>query len=293
MTDRRLWAADAHPHLSLRKRCQLLHINRSSLYYRATPVDATDVTIMNELQELYSQYPFMGYRRLSIMLQQRGYLVNNKRIYRLMKLLGLQAVYPRRNLSKRRMEDQVYPYLLNETPPLLPNDAWGVDITYIKLSIGFVYLVALIDIVSRRIQGWSLSPYLETAACLEALHMAIQHAVPLIINSDQGCQFTSQAWVQRCHDLNIKISMDAKGRCLDNIFIERFWRSIKYEEVYLKDYESVQDARTHIARYIEFYNTERPHQSLQYQTPDQVYQQYLSQNNKNNQPNQPSSQIAA
>ena len=296
MTERRVWAIEAHAVLSVRQRCQLLQVNRSSLYYQPTPIDPGDVTLMNELQEVYSEYPFMGYRRLSIMLQQRGYAVNRKHVYRLMKVLGVQAVYPGRNLSKRRREDQVYPYLLHDSPPQKPNDVWQVDITYIKLSIGFVYLVALIDVISRRIMGWSLSPYLETASCLEALHMATKQTRPTIINSDQGCQFTSKAWVQQCTDLNILISMDAKGRYLDNIMIERFWRSIKYEEVYLKDYESVQDARKQIGQYMEFYNAQRPHQSLQYQTPDQVYQQHLSQNNSTNRKNQTpksSSQIAA
>jgi putative transposase len=226
---------------------------------------------MNEISDLYASFPFMGYRRITEMLNRSGYSINRKRILRLMGIMGLAAVFPKMNLSKRRQQDMVFPYLLHQYPALKVNDVWGVDITYIKLQSGFVYLVALIDVVSRRIMGWSLSPFLETTNCLEAFAMAASTAIPKIMNSDQGCQFTSRLWVWKMVEYRIEISMDSKGRCLDNIYIERFWRSLKYEEVYLKAYETVNEARREIGAYIEFYNNIRPHQSLLYQTPQEIY----------------------
>lgn len=258
--------------LSLRSKAQLLDINRSSVYYQPQPIGGEMVSLMNEIQDLYARYPFMGYRRITVMLKNQGYEINRKRVLRLMQLLGLQALYPKKNLSKRRQRDAVFPYLLKEKPPQKPNDAWKVDITYIKLLQGFVYLVALIDVISRKIMGWCLSPFLETHGCIEAFEMGITIAIPVIINSDQGCQFTSQQWVQTMIRYGIAISMDGKGRYLDNIHIERFWRSIKYEEVYLKSYDSIIEARQSIGAYIEFYNSLRPHQALGYKTPNQVYE---------------------
>lgn len=223
---------------------------------------------MNHIQEIYAEKPFLGYRRITYFLRQKGICINKKRVLRLMQQMCLQAVYPKLNLSKRRMEDKVYPYLLHAQKPLSPNDAWAVDITYIRLGCGFLYLVALIDIVSRRVMGWDLSPFLETSSALKALDMALETGhVPKIINSDQGVQFTSKAWCEALISRGILISMDGKGRCLDNIYIERFWRSLKYEEVYLKSYENVKEARFGIGAYIEWYNNVRPHQSLGQQTP--------------------------
>jgi putative transposase len=257
--------------LSVRCKAQLLQINRSSIYYQSQPVSPEAVTLMNEVQDLYTQYPFMGYRRITAMLRNQGYKVNCKRILRVMHLLELRAIYPKKNLSKRRQKDAVFPYLLKEKPPQRPNEAWCVDITYLKLLQGFVYLVALIDVVSRKVMGWSLSPFLETQNCLEAFEKALTIAIPVIINSDQGCQFTSQQWVQTLIRYGIAISMDGKGCWYDNIAIERFWQTIKYEEIYLKCYESIAEARQAIAAYIEFYNSVRPHQALGYKTPNQVY----------------------
>ena len=251
----------------------LLGINRSSLYYHRQEISADVVTLMNEIQEIYLSYPFFGYRRITTMLRGRGYDVNRKCVSRLMGLLGLRALYPKKNLSKRRKEDDVFPYLLKLCPPGQPNDAWCVDITYIKLFQGFAYLTALIDMVSRKVMGWCLSPFLDTQSCLEAFEMAIMIGIPLIMNSDQGSQFTSSGWVEAMTRHGIKISMDGKGRWLDNITIERFWRSIKYEEVYLKAYESLVEARKAIAAYMEFYNSVRPHQALNYKTPNQVYEE--------------------
>ena len=271
MKTRRLWALTETPNLSIRKKCQILRVNRSHLYYKPTPIDDHDVTLMNEIQEIYSKRPFQGYKRITDDLKDLGYAVNHKRIYRLMKILDLQAIYPKKNLSKRRQKDAIFPYLLKESAPLMPHDCWCVDITYIKLVQGFLYLTALIDVVSRYVVGWCLSPFLDTESCLNALEMALKtgHS-PRIINSDQGCQFTSQEWVYALSLLAIRISMDGKGRCLDNIPIERFWRTIKYEEVYLKSYENVKDARENIAQYIEWYNHERRHSGLGKNRPHEV-----------------------
>lgn len=257
--------------ISKRRRASLLAVNLSTLYIKRKPVSTYEITLMNEIQDIYAIHPFKGYRRICHDLQDNGYPVNYKRILRLMRLMGLQAVYPKKNLSKRRQEDMVYPYLLRNFPPQKPHDCWCVDITYLKISTGFVYLTALIDVESRHIMGWHLSPYLDTDSCLKALEMALKSGkIPQIINSDQGCQFTSKDWITKLIEGGIKISMDGKGRCLDNIFIERFWRSLKYEEVYLKTYESVGEARREIGKYIDWYNTKRRHQGLGYITPLQA-----------------------
>lgn len=274
MKVRQTLVKQAHEHLSVRQKVVLLSVNRASLFYKAKPVGEDTVTLMNEIQDLYARHPFMGYRRITAMLRQQGFLINPKRILRLMRKMGLQAVYPKRNLSKRLQQDKVYPYLLRAHPPQKPNDAWCIDITYIKTAVGFVYLVALIDVVSRRVMGFDVSIFLETASSLRALDMALALGVkPVIINSDQGCQFTSQEWISALQANGIAVSMDGVGRCLDNIAIERFWRSLKYEEVYLKTYESVAEAKVALGQYINWYNTKRPHQSLNYRTPMAVYQE--------------------
>lgn len=258
----------------------MLGINRSTLFYQVKSSAADDIDVMNAIQQIYADHPFMGYRRMTVMLVSKGYIINHKRTLRLMRLMGLQAVYARRNLSKRRLSDAVYPYLLSDQPARAPNDVWAVDITYLRLAIGFVYLTALIDLISRQIMGWNISTCLETDSCLTALDMALTlYPKPGIINSDQGCQFTSAAWTQTLTAHGIKISMDGKGRCLDNIYIERFWKSLKYEEVYLKSYDSVKQCRREIGLYIQWYNTKRPHQSLSYQTPQAIYQQFIKEKN--------------
>lgn len=259
------------PLMSKRRRAFLLGVNLSTLCVQRKPIDPYEITLMNEIQDIYGTHPFKGYRRICHDLQDQGRGINHKRVLRLMRVMGLQAVYPKKNLSKRRQEDAVYPYLLKDYPPQKPHDCWGVDITYVKLSTGFLYLTALIDIASRHIMGWHVSPYLDTDSCLRALDMALRLGQrPGMINSDQGCQFTSQDWVKRLSDEGIRISMNGKGRCLDNISIERFWRTIKYEEVYLKSYDSVVEARQEIGRYIDWYNTKRRHQGLGYITPAQA-----------------------
>lgn len=258
--------------LSVRRRCQILGVCRSRIYYKPLDrVDDSSITYMNEIQEIYSKRPFQGYKRMTDDLKEMGYIINHKRVYRLMKLMGLQAVYPKKNLSARRQEDVVYPYLLKNHPPINPHDCWCVDITYIKTSKGFVYLTALIDVASRYIMGYSVSPFLDTTSCLDALEMSLKTGfLPKIINSDQGCQFTSQEWVYSLRLLGIQISMDGKGRCLDNIPIERFWRTLKYEEVYLKTYDSVNEARKNLDGYIHWYNHERRHSGINKKRPYEV-----------------------
>lgn len=244
-------------------------MNRSTVYYQHKK--AEDVELMNEIRELYEQKCFYGYRRVAEVLKRQGKQVNRKKVLRLMQQMGLQAVYPKKKLSRRAEGHKVYPYLLKDQIPMEPDDCWQVDITYIRVDNGYAYLVALIDCVSRYVMGWNLSPFLETSSCIEALNQGLARGQPMIMNSDQGCQFTSSMWVQTLESANIAISMDGKGRCIDNIKIERFWRTIKYEEVYLKAYESMEEAKKGITEYIKFYNEERPHQSLDYQTPDEVH----------------------
>lgn len=271
MKTRRSWALNRTPRLSIRQKCEILGVNRSHLYYRPTGIDNHEVTLMNEIKDIYSKRPFQGYKRITDDLKDMGYGVNHKRIYRLMKTLGLEAVYPKKNLSKRRQKDTVFPYLLKEYPPVKPHDCWCIDITYIKLAEGFLYLTALIDVVSRCVIGWCLSPFLDTESCLNALEMGLNRGYrPRIMNSDQGCQFTSQEWLYAMSLLRIRVSMDGKGRCLDNVPIERFWRTLKYEEVYLRSYENVQEARENIARYIDWYNCIRRHSGLDKNRPYEV-----------------------
>lgn len=258
--------------LSVRRKCYLLGVCRSNLYYQPVSViDDHTATYMNEIREIYAKRPFQGYKRITDDLKDQGYNVNHKRIYRLMKVMGLQAVYPKKNLSKRRQEDQIYPYLLKKHPSAKPHDCWCVDITYLKTAKGFVYLTALIDVVSRCVMGYHISPTLDTESCLIALEMAIKTGYkPKIINSDQGCQFTSQEWTYQLTLLKVQISMDGKGRWLDNLPIERFWRTIKYEEVYLKTYETVQEARQEIEAYIHWYNHERRHTGIDKHRPFEI-----------------------
>lgn len=274
MKERKTWVNRRPENMSLRKACSVLGVNRSQQYYqrtRSAEKDECDVTLMNEIQDIYAKRPFQGYKRITQDLNDMAYGVNHKRVYRLMRQMGLHAVYPKKNLSKRRLEDTVHPYLLKQHPPEKVHDCWCVDITYIKTSRGYVYLTALIDVVSRYVVGWSLHTCLDTSGCLDALDMAHQTGVtPRIINSDQGCQFTSQDWAYAMSLLGIRISMDGKGRCLDNIPIERFWRTLKVEEVYLNTYETVQEAREAIGQYIEWYNHERRHSGIDNHRPIEV-----------------------
>ena len=257
--------------MSLRKRTELLGINRSTLYYNGKPANIDDVDLLNAIRDVWMRYPFYGYRRITRELRANGMLVNRKRVQRLMLLGGIRAIYPGPNTSKRNKQHAVYPYLLKGMVITRPNQVWMVDITYLRMPQGFMYLAAIIDVHSRYVVGWSLSNTLETSSCNEALDGALKNAKPDIINSDQGCQFTSEDWINSLNDAGIKISMTGKGRCLDNVYIERFWRSFKQEEFYLNEYDSVGDLRKAVDAYIEFYNHKRWHQSLGYKTPADVY----------------------
>lgn len=229
-----------------------------------------DVWLMNAIQELWLKYPFYGYRRITAALNKTGYNLNHKRTLRLMQSMNLEAIYPKRTTISNKLHIK-YPYLLTGLVITGPDHVWATDLTYIKMRKGFVYLVALIDLFSRHIVSWQLSVSMDTEFCMTMLDEALSKKVPQIINTDQGSQFTSSVWTDRLIKHKIAISMDSKGRCLDNVYIERFWRSIKQEEIYLKPYDDVDEARAGIKKYIEFYNNQRQHQSLGYKTPAEVY----------------------
>lgn len=254
---------------SLFKQCELLSLPRSSVYYKPKN-DNNDMCLMNEIHELWLKQPFYGYRRITAVLNRSGYSVNRKRIYRLMILMNLQAIYPKRTTISNQQHVK-YPYLLADIDVARPNHVWSTDLTYIKMRKGFVYLVALIDLFSRYVVSWQLSITMDTEFCMSMLEDALSRSMPKIINTDQGSQFTSNIWIENLLKNKIAISMDSKGRCLDNVYIERFWRSLKQEEIYLKPYDNVSEARSGISRYIKFYNQQRPHQSLGYKTPAEVY----------------------
>ena len=287
--------------ISIRRQCELLGVNRAGLYYQPlsakagcgpqptrnsrTPHAATEsvlrefleseseenLRLMSLLDEQYTRAPFYGSRRMAAWLGTQGIEVNRKRVSRLMELMGIEAVYPKPRLSQPGDGHKIYPYLLRNVGVERVNQVWSTDITYIRMAQGFVYLVAVMDWFSRYVLSWRLSLTMELDFCVEALRCALRRGRPEIFNSDQGSQFTSEKFTGELAARQISISMDGRGRCMDNIFIERLWRSVKYEEVYLKDYESVPDARAGIERYFRFYNQERLHQSLQYRTPAAIY----------------------
>jgi putative transposase len=260
-----------HAEFSVRHQCELLGINRSSLFYEPMGESEQNLRLMRLLDEQYTRTPFYGSRRMTKWFGTQGYHVNRKRISRLMEVMGIQAVYPKPRLSQPGEGHKIYPYLLRGVTVDRPDQVWGTDITYIRMAQGFVYLVAVMDWYSRFVLSWSLSLAMEIDFCIEALRTALRRGRPEIFNSDQGSQFTSEKFTDELTAKDIAISMDGRGRCMDNIFIERLWRSLKYEEVYLKDYESVKEARTGIERYLRFYNQERLHQSLNYRTPTSLY----------------------
>jgi putative transposase len=226
---------------------------------------------MRLLDEQYTRTPFYGTRKMTAWLQTQGYEVNRKRVRRLLRLMGLEAIYPKPRLSLAGEAQQRYPYLLRDVSITHSNQVWSCDITYIRLQRGFVYLMAIIDWFSRYVLSWEVSITLDTSFCLEALDRALRRGTPEIFNTDQGVQFTSSEFTDRLKAADIRISWDGRGRALDNIFVERLWRSVKYEEVYIKDYQSVADAVSNLRAYFTFYNQERLHQALDYQTPAQVY----------------------
>ncbi len=258
--------------LSISRQAELLEISRSTIYYRPRPISDADLMLMRRIDELHMNYPFAGSRMLRDMLSQQGLEVGRRHVRALMRRMGIETLYRRPNTSKPAPGQKIYPYLLRGLPVTRPNQVWAMDITYIPMARGFVYLAAVIDWFSRRVLSWRVSITMDTSFCIEALEEALsRHGKPEIFNTDQGSQFTSEAFTGRLKEEGIQISMDGKGRWADNVFVERLWRSLKYEHVYLHAYESVGEARRKIGSYFEFYNSRRPHSSLEAQTPDQVY----------------------
>src|SRR5919112_1208549 len=258
--------------LPLTRQAEELGISRGSLYYAPRPVSASDLAIMRRMDELHLEYPFAGSRMLRDLLVAEGFTVGRLHASTLMKRMGIEAIYRKPNTSKRAPGHQIYPYLLRKLPVTRPNQVWAMDITYIPMARRFIYLAAVVDWFSRRVLAWRLSITLEAGFCIEAVEEALaRHGTPEIFNTDQGSQFTSAAFTGMLQDQAIRISMDGRGAWRDNVFVERLWRSIKYEEVYLKAYDSVSEARTSIGCYLTFYNSQRPHSSLDRRTPDQAY----------------------
>ena len=261
--------------ISVARQCELLGLNRTGLYYRQKTESVEDGELMRLIDEQYTNTPFYGYRRMTVHLQNFGFSVNHKRVRRLMRKLGLEAIYPKPNLSKPGKDHLTYPYLLKDVLVEYSDQVWATDITYIRLGSGFVYLLVIMDWKSRFVIEMEVSNSLESSPFVEALKRALLKGKPEIFNSDQGSQFTSVEWLKVLQTHNVQISMDGRGRCFDNIFVERLWRSVKQEEVYLKEYADVWEAEESLKNYFDFYNYHRPHQSLKYQTPFEVYQKGL------------------
>ncbi|MEW6552629.1 MAG: IS3 family transposase [Campylobacterota bacterium] len=258
--------------LSLTRQSQILELSRSSLYYEAVPISERDLMLMRLVDEIHLKYPFMGSRSIRDQLQDMGHKVGRQHVGTLMKKMGIAAMYRKPRLSKPHPDNKVYPYLLRNLEISRANQVWAADITYIPMARGFCYLVAIMDWASRKVMAWRLSNTLDTSFCVEALYEALaRYGTPEIFNTDQGSQFTSDAFTGILESHNIAISMDGKGRWLDNAFIERLWWSVKYQDVYLKAYSSIAEARKGLSVYFEFYNSKRRHQSLDRRTPDEVY----------------------
>ncbi len=257
--------------MSVLRQCEILNISRSAYYYKPRPEnDEEELKILRAILDELREHPFYGYRKIAKALTHMN--LTRKQVRHIMRKAGLRAIYPKKRLSKPVQSHKKYPYLLKGMDIWLPNQVWATDITYIRLRGGHVYLVAIIDLYSRKIVSWRLSNTLDAEFCISAFEEAVYcYGEPGIFNSDQGSQFTSDAFTKRLNDREIRISMDGKGRALDNIYIERFWRTLKYEDIYIKDYNSMAELKEGIKKYIEFYNSERFHQSLDYDTPDEIY----------------------
>jgi putative transposase len=263
---------DPEHDLSIKQQAAALGISRGSVYYMPRPVSDADLMLMRRIDELHLDYPFAGSRMLRDMLSQQGLEVGRRHVKTLMRKMSIEAIYRRPNTSKPAPGHRIYPYLLRDLVVSRPNQVWAMDITYIPMARGFVYLAAVVDWFSRRVLAWCVSITMDASFCIEALEEALsRNEKPEVFNTDQGSQFTSEAFTGRLKKEGIRISMDGRGRWRDNVFVERIWKSIKYEEVYLHAYNSVSEARAGIGRYIQFYNSIRPHSSLNALTPDQVY----------------------
>ena len=271
MSERRGPIHTAHE-LPKTRRCELLEVARSSAYYRPTPISDDDLRMMRVIDEIHLQLPFYGSRRLRDELETRGHSLNRKRVQRLMRQMGLRALYPRPRTSQPGKGHKIYPYLLRDLRVERANQVWASDICYLPMAKGFMYLVAIMDWHTRRVLSWRVSNTLDSEFCVEALEEALKRfGPPEIFNTDQGAQFTSEAFTEVLKDHGIEISMDGKGRWVDNVFVERLWRSVKYEDVYLRAYETPAELRAGLTRYIAFYNTRRRHSALDRRTPDAVY----------------------
>jgi putative transposase len=261
----------SHP-LPLTQQAAAIGISRGSVYYLPKPVPPRDLALMRRIDELHLELPFAGSRMLRDLMNDEGIQIGRKHVATLMRRMGIEALYRKPNTSRRHSSHQIYPYLLRHRQITAPNQVWAMDITYIPMARGFVYLAAVIDWYSRRVLSWRVSITMEAAFCIEAVEEALaRHGAPEIFNTDQGSQFTSEAFTGLLKQHGIAISMDGKGAWRDNVFIERLWKSVKYEEVYLHAYDSVSQARASLSRYFAFYNTRRPHSALDRKTPDRVY----------------------
>ena len=262
----------AHLALSVTQQCKLLGLPRASYYYQAQPECTENLRLMRSIDETYLAYPFFGSRQMTRWLRRQDHTVNRKRVQRLMRLMGLEAIYQKPNLSRANPGHRVYPYLLRNLTVMQPNQVWATDITYVPVQGGYAYLCAVIDWHSRYVLAWELSNTLDASFCVRAVAQALSaHGTPEIFNTDQGCQFTSVEFTTQLLALGVKLSMDGKGRCLDNVFVERLWRTVKYEEVYLKSYLSLVDAHAQLDTYFHFYNERRPHSSHNDATPGETY----------------------
>jgi len=271
-TERKAMINRDHANLSLARQCKLLKISRSSLYYTPVGIDGETLKLMNEIDRAFTKYPFFGSRQIAAFLPRSGFHAGRHRVRRLMQLMGLQAIYKGPNTSKKHPQHPVYPYLLRKLPITRSNHVWCSDITYIPVRRGFLYLVAIMDWATRKVLSWRLSNTLDASFCVEALNEAIaKYGKPEIMNTDQGSQFTGSGWITTLTDAKIKISMDGRGRYLDNIFIERLWRSLKQEAVYLHELQDGFQAKRVIKNWVRFYNSERPHTALDKQTPNEAY----------------------
>ena len=261
----------AHPQISIARQCDLVGLPRSTYYYQGQGESEENLTLMRLLDQQYTDTPYYGVRRMTAWLRSQGYHVNHKRVARLLHTMGIEAIYPKPRLSQTHPTHRVYPYLLRDVPITRVNQVWSTDITYIRLHGGFIYLVAVMDWFSRYVLSWAVSITMDVGFCLEALEQALRVARPDIFNTDQGAQFTSNDFTGRLAAAGIQISMDGRGRALDNVFIERLWRTVKYEEVYLKDYETPREAMQGLGTFFVRYNEWRQHQALDYRTPASVY----------------------
>ena len=257
----------------MRRQCELLGLNRSTLYYPPATETAANLRLMRLIDAEYTRHPFYGSRKITEWLRQQGEAVNRKRVQRLMRVMGLEAIYPKPRLSVPGRGHRIYPYLLRDVAITRPDQVWSTDITYVPLRAGFMYLAAIIDWFSRYVLAWRLSNTLDGSFCLEMLEEALSRGRPEVFNTDQGVQFTAMAWTGRLESAGVAVSMDGKGRCLDNVFVERLWRSVKYEDIYPNCYETVPQLASGLGRYFPFYNEERLHQALEYRTPARVYRQ--------------------